>query len=807
MFRNYLKVAARNLWKNKGFSAINIFGLAIGLACFLLIFLYVMNELSYDRYNKNAGRIYRVHSEINFGGNMLNLAVTSDPMGATLKKDYPQVEEFTRLYASGFWLFRKGNEFIRENHVIYADSTVFKVFTLPFVAGDPNTALTEPKTLVISASAAKKYFGSTDVIGKTMESDDHVLHKITGVIKDIPEESHFHADFIYPMKDAQYSFGNFLSHNHWTYILLRPGTNPKEFEKNFKTIVQKYVFPQAQEMMKVPSVEEFEKSGNKVEYKLMPLTDIHLHSDLTAEIGVNGNAQFVYIFGAVALFLLVIACINFMNLSTARSANRAQEVGIRKVLGTQRKNLIFQFLTESTLMAILSLLLAIGIAYLVLPFFNNIASKSLSFGSFFKPSFLVPLIFLPFVVGLLAGSYPAFYLSSFRPIQVLKGKLSMGSAGGNIRSSLVVFQFFISIVLITATIIVYKQLDYIQSRQLGFNKNQVLVLNETWSLDKNVDAFKNEMMKVPGVQSITVSGFLPVNSSRNDNTFYPKPVFDSKEALSMQIWTVDYDYIKTLGMQMVKGRAFSRDFGTDSSGIIINEVAAKYLGFTDPIGKKLYTYDDMQAKTLSQFTIIGVVKNFNYESLRQNIGPLGMKLGNHAGNISMKVDAAHIPSILSEANSKWKSMTAGIPMNYQFLDDAFDQMYRNEQRVGKIALIFSILTIFIACLGLFGLATFIAEQRTKEIGIRKVLGASVSNIVTMLSKDFVKLVLIAAIIAIPIAWWGISKWLQDFAFRVHLSWWVFVIAGIGAIAIALATISFQAIRAAVTNPVKNLRTE
>jgi len=807
MFRNYIKVAIRNLWKNKGFSAINIFGLAIGLACFLLIFLYVIDELSYDRYNKNASRIYRVHSEINFGGNILNLAVTSDPMGATLKKDYPQVEEFTRLYASGFWLFRKGNEFIRENHVLYADSTVFKVFTLPFITGDPNTALNEPKTLVISESAAKKYFGTTDVIGKTMESDDHVLHKITGVMRDIPAESHFQADFLYPMKDAQYSWGNFLSHNHWTYILLKPGTNAKAFEKNFKQVVQKYVFPQAQEMMKVPSVEEFEKSGNKVEYKLMPLTDIHLHSDLTAEIGVNGNAQFVYIFGAVALFLLLIACINFMNLSTARSANRAQEVGIRKVLGTQRKNLIFQFLTESTLMAILSLFIAVGIAYLILPLFNEISTKSLSFRSFLRPAILIPIIFLPFVVGLLAGSYPAFFLSSFRPIEVLKGKLAMRGGNVNIRSTLVVFQFFISIVLITATIIVYKQLNFIQNRQLGYNKDQVLVLNQTWSLDKNVDAFKNEMLKVPGVQSATVSGFLPVNSSRNDNTFYPKPVFDAKDALSMQIWSVDYDYIKTLGMKMVKGRAFSREFGTDSSGIIINEVAANYLGFADPIGKKLYTYDDLQAKTVSEFTIIGVVKNFNYESLRQGIGPLGMHLANHAGNISLKVDASNIPNIIKEASAKWKSMAQGIPISYQFLDEAFDQMYRNEQRVGKIALIFSILTILIACLGLFGLATFIAEQRTKEIGIRKVLGASVSNIVSMLSKDFVKLVLISAIIAIPVAWWGINKWLEDFAYRVHLSWWIFLLAGVGAIAIALATISFQAIRAAVMNPVKNLRTE
>ena len=807
MFKNYLKIALRNLWKNKGFSAINILGLAIGLACFLLITLYVVDELSYDRFHKKADRIYRVHSEIKFGGNELNLAVSSDPMGATLKKDYPQVEEFTRLYAQGSWLFKKGNEFVRENDVIFADSTLFNVFTIPVINGDPRMALNDPNTMVISTAAAKKYFGKTDVVGKFLETDDKVLHKITAVMKDIPYNSHFKADFIWSMKDAHYGWGNFLSHNFYTYILLRPGTDYKAFEKNFKQIIQKYVFPQAEELMKVPSMEEFEKSGNKLVYTLMPLTDIHLHSDLTAELGVNGSIQYVYIFSAVALFILLIACINFMNLSTARSANRAQEVGIRKVLGTQRKNLIFQFLTESTLIAIISLLIAIGIAYLVLPLFNDISTKSLSLKSFFTGGALIILILLPFVVGILAGSYPAFFLSSFRPIQVLKGKLRMGSGSGYLRSGLVIFQFFISIVLITGTIIVYKQLNYIQTKQLGFGKDQVLLINDSYALENNLESFRNEMLQIPGVLSGTVSGYLPVSSMRNDNSFYKNPVFDSKDALSMQTWAVDYDYIKTMGMQIIKGRGFSKEFGTDSNAIILNEAAAKVLGYDDPVGKKLYSFSDMQTKELASFEVIGVVKNFHYESMHQNIGPLSLHIGKQPGIISFKVTAANIPDIIKQAQSKWKTMAPGMPFSHQFLDDSFDRMYRDEQRVGKIAMIFSILTIFIACLGLFGLATFIAEQRTKEIGIRKVLGASVANIVGMLSKDFIKLVIIAAVIAVPIAWWGINKWLEDFAYRVSIGWWIFFVAGIAAIVIALGTIVFQAIKAAVANPVKNLRTE
>ncbi|HTE11671.1 MAG TPA: FtsX-like permease family protein, partial [Chitinophagaceae bacterium] len=568
----------------------------------------------------------------------------------------------------------------------------------------------------------------------------------------------------------------------------------------------KYVLPQAKQYMQVSSMEDFKKAGNMLEYSLMPLVDIHLHSDRFPELGTNGNIQYVYIFGAVALFVLLIACINFMNLSTARSANRAKEVGIRKVLGTERKTLIKQFLIESTLTVFLSLAIAIAVAYLVLPFFNDIAAKSLSLHDLVSTKILPWLVALPFVIGILAGSYPAFFLSSFNPVTVLKGNTSSLFKRSNLRSVLVIFQFTASIMLITGTIIVYRQLDYIQTKKLGFNKDQVLVVNDVYALNKTAMAFKEDVLHMPGVVSSTLSSFLPVStSSRNDMTFSKEAVMDTKNALNMQRWSVDYDYIRTLGMEIAKGRNFSKDFGADSTAIVINETTATLMALNDPVGKKIYTSDNNN-KTIS-YTIIGVVKNFNFESLRQNIGPLCMVLGRSTGFASFKVNTGNVQNLVAQIEGKWKSMAPAMPFSYRFLDEAFDSMYRDEQRIGKVAISFAVLAIVIACLGLLGLATYMAEQRTKEVGIRKVLGASVSNITTMLSGDFIKLVGISIMIATPAAWWAMNKWLQDFAFRTPLSWWIFLLAGAMAILIALVTVSFQAIKAAIGNPIKSLRTE
>ena len=497
MIKNYLKIAWRNLVRNKTFSLINIVGLAIGLACFIMIALYVADELSYDRYNEKADRIYRINSDIVFGGNKLHMAVACDPMGATLKKDYPQVEEFVRFYNSnGSKLVKKGNEFINEDRVVHADSTLFNVFTLPAIAGDTKTALNEPNTVVITESAAKKYFGTTDAVGKTIETNDNnsTLYKVTAVIRDIPRTSHFNFDFIFSMDNVNYPWGNYLSMNHQTYIVLKKGTDYKAFEKNFNQVIEKYILPQAKQFMNINSMEEFEKAGNKLEFSLMPLTDIHLYSDRTPELGVNGNIQYVYIFSVVALFVLLIACINFMNLSTARSSNRAREVGIRKVLGTEKRSLVGQFLTESIIMAFISLIFAVCLVWLFISYFNDISGKNLAMIELLKPQYLIVLLLLPFAVGALAGSYPAFYLSSFRPIAVLKGKINAGFKRSNLRNVLVVSQFSISIILIVGTIIVYRQLNYIQNKKLGFNKEQLLTINGTGALS-SPEAFKDRGFK------------------------------------------------------------------------------------------------------------------------------------------------------------------------------------------------------------------------------------------------------------------------------------------------------------------------
>ncbi len=810
MFRNYFKIAIRNLWKSKGYSAINIFGLAIGLSCFLLIGMYVLDELSYDRHLKNAGRIYRINSDIRFGGSQTNLPVTSDMMGSTLKKDFPQIEEFARIYVfSGSKLVKKGTDFITETKLAHADSTFFTLFPYTAIEGNLNTALNEPNTVVITKSAALKYFGTTASLGKMLETNDtkNPLYKVTAVIPDIPEQTHFDFDFYFSMDNVQYDWGNYLSHNFHTYLMFREGIDYKSFEKNLETYIENYVFPQAKMAMQISSMEEFEQAGNSLRYSLLPVEKIHLYSTRPYELSAGGSIQYVFIFSAVALLILMIACINFMNLTTARSANRAREVGIRKVLGSERKNLIIQFLTESVIMTFISLLIAFIIAYLLLPLFNNISNKALEFNLLVSPGILIFLFLLPVIVGLLAGSYPAFYLSSFIPIKVLKGKLQSGSKSGGLRSVLVVVQFATSIILITATVIIYRQLHFIQTKNLGYEKDQVLVINETNALKGNVEAFKNEMLRVPGVTHASLTGFLPVPSARNDESFFTSPVLDASSGFNMQHWRIDYTYFETMGMELVKGRAFSPDFGSDSSAMILNESAVRLLGLSDPIGKKIYSSKDRQTGEILSYTVIGVVKDFHFESMRQEIAPLSFILGQSSWLASFRIQGDKAASIIRVAEQKFSSMAPGMPFSYQFMDESFAEVYRTELRVGKLALIFSVLAIFIACLGLLALATFMAEQRTKEIGIRKVLGADVGGIVNLLSKDFIKLVLIAFIIATPLAWYVMNSWLEDFAFRIQIRWWVFIVSGLIALFIALITVSVQAIRAALMNPVNSLRAE
>jgi putative ABC transport system permease protein len=806
MFKNYLKVALRNLWKNKAFSAINIVGLATGLAVCLLIVLYVVNELSYDKYNVNADRIYRLDADIYFNNTSAIFAVAPDPLAPTLKRDFPEIEEMVRLNNQSDILVKKDNQNVQDHHAVFADSTFFKVFTLPMIAGNPATALKEPNSIVIDETTAKKYFNNTNVVGKTLVVDNTNYCKITGVIKDIPKQSHFHFHFIRP-KTTNVN-DSWLSNNTFNYVMVRPGVTKEKLQKDVDATINNYLGKELESQLHA-SLKDLSNKGNHFIYHAIPLTDIHLHSNKSYEIEANGDVTYVYIFSVIAVFILLIACVNFMNLSTARSANRAKEVGIRKVAGSLRAHLITQFLTESVLLSFFSLVLAILIAMLLLPLFNQLAVKEMSVATLFSTWLFPVMIGLVFMVGCIAGSYPAFYLSSFQPIQVLKGKIAKGFKNSWLRSGLVVFQFTISIVLIIGTIVIYNQLDYIRSRKIGYNRDQVFVLHNAWYLDKQIHSFRNELLNIPGVASATIGGDLPTSPDFDNEGWFRDATMDPTKAVVLTNFYVDENYIPTLGMQMAQGRNFSKDFPTDSVGVIINEAAVKVLGLKDPLKEVLYRPDFSSGAMHGSvaYHVVGIVKDFNFSSMHQNVGPLIMNKGENWGAIAVRINSKNIPSVINSIQTKWSGMTQGQPFNYTFMDADFNNIYTAEQQTGKLFITFAVFAIFIGCLGLFGLVTYAAEQRTKEIGVRKVLGASVGGIVAMLSKDFAKLVLIASVIAFPLAWWAMHKWLESFAYRISISWWIFIVAGVAAIMIALVTVSFQAIRAAVANPVKSLRTE
>ncbi len=807
MLRNYLKIAFRNLWKNRTFSAINILGLSIGMAVCLLISLFVLDELSYDRFHAKADRIVRIDMDIKFGGSENSYAVSPAPTGAAFRNDYPFVENFARLRETSA-VVKKGQQNIAEHQVAFADSSLFSVFTLPMRYGNPAKALAQPNSVVITESIARKYYGTDNALGQTFIIEDNRAYKVTGVIEDLPKNSHIQRNIFLSMANLEDSKQDiWVSSNYNTYLLLKEETDKRKLPAAFKETQKKYIQPAIAQALNIKTIEEFEKGGSHLRFAYTPLTDIHLHSNKVAELSPNSNIQYVYIFSAVALFILFIACINFMNLSTARSAGRAKEVGIRKVLGSFRSSLIGQFLSESVLLSVLAFVIAIGICFIALPFFNELASKQMNLSPADNPLLFPLLLLFAVVVGLLAGSYPALFLSTFQPIQVLKGQLSGGMKSGRLRSVLVVFQFFASVFLIICTLVIYRQLNFIQNQQLGFDREHVLIVDDAQALGSKMETFKNEVLQVAGVKSGTISSYLPVPSWRSNSSFFPEGQMSQENSVLMQNWDVDVDYVKTLGMQIIKGRDFDKNMPTDSNAIILNESAAKILGFQDPIGKKIYTFEDMQTGKMISYTIIGVVKNFNYESLRENVGALSLILSKYNKSVCFRLTGDNMSQTIARIENRWQGLANGQPFKYEFMDQAFDNMYRSEQRIGRIFISFAMLAIFIACLGLFGLASFTAEQRTKEIGIRKVLGASVSQIVTLLSKDFLSLILVAFVLAVPIAWYVMSQWLQDFAYRTEIAWWIFVGAGLLSLVIALLTISFQSIRAALTNPVKSLRSE
>ncbi len=815
MIRNYFKIALRNLVKQRFYSVINVLGLAIGLAACLLITLFVLDELSYDRYHEHADRIQRVQMAFRMGGQSGDYPVGPAPLAQTMVETYPEIENAVRLRTQGNTTIYQDGQAHQEEDVAFADSSLFDVFTLPLLYGNPKTALAQPNTMVISTASAQKYFGSdweySPPLGEMLlVGRDKEAYQITGIFDRVPSNSHFHFDLFLAMASLEESRNDtWVSNtNFYTYLLLRKNTDISTLQTKINETFQTYAAPQIEQYANV-SYEEFLESGNRFESLLQPLTDIHLYSDLDIELEANGDIRYVYIFSAVALFLLLIACVNFMNLSTARSAGRAKEVGIRKTLGSLRNQLIGQFLVEAVLVSLLAFLLAILITELVLPFFNDLAGKQLTI-QYLHPWYILPLLLLMvIVIGLLAGSYPAFFLSAFRPATVLKGKLASGMGGGWLRNSLVVLQFGISIVLITSTVVVYQQLNHIRSKKLGYDKEHMLVVHNANYLGKQARTFKNEALHQPGVVAATLTGYLPANAfSTTNNSIFPGKNPSSEKTTTIPWFFVDHDYVPTMGMEIVTGRNFSRDFTTDTTALVINEAAAKYFfNREDPIGQELSTFRGGPEDGFNTFTVIGIVEDFHYSTMREKIRPMVMAIGNSNSALSLRVQPDRIATTLATLEDQWNRFQPDLPFEYSFLDERFNNIYKSEQKLGAIFTVFCSLAIFIACLGLFGLAAYTAEQRTKEIGIRKVMGASVGSLVLLFSRNFTKLVLTALLIAVPVSYWMMNRWLDDFAYRITLGAGTFLMAGGIALLIAWLTIGFQSVRAAVANPVDSLRSE
>ncbi|PWK78870.1 putative ABC transport system permease protein [Mucilaginibacter oryzae] len=793
MIKNYIKIAFRNLWRHRGFSFINITGLSIGITACFFIFMYVAFELSYDKFHTKADRIYRLVTDIKTPSETINTSITSWAFAPNIKADMPEVEAFVRT-SEGSFLVRKGDVKFQEENSMFADSTFFKVFDFKLLKGDPNNALNAPASIVFTESTAKKYFGTADPVGKTvLVTGDGIPATITGVVKDFPANSQIKADMIISMTTLTQKFNTGID-NQWgnfgatTYLLLKPGTNPKAFEAKMPSFLQNR------------DGEGMKKSQMFYTLFLEPLKSTYLYSKRGGpEVGSISN---VYIFSIVAAFILLIACINFINLTTARSVERAREVGIRKVVGAEKGQLAGQFIGESVVLCIIAFLLTLVISVLLLPMFNQLAGKTISTGIFSNLSYVIILFATSVGIGLVAGLYPALVLSSFKPVMVLKGRFAGSKKGGALRKTLVIAQFSISIALIIGTIVVYNQMSFMQNRDLGFNKDQMLVLNTNGDAGK--DALKNAINAIPGVVSTASASSIPGGGNSGAYSEIENKKGDLQIA-NLDLYFVDYDYVNQFKIKMVAGRAFSRQFSTDTAqAMLINEAAVKLFGYSSPkeaIGRRFKQWG-------REGKIVGVMKDFHFRSLQEVIKPLTMRIElKNLDLITIKVSLQNLSATLARIEDKWKQFIPNRPYNYYFLDEFFDRQYRAEQRFGKLFLNFAVLAIFISCLGLLGLASYSTLQRTREIGIRKVLGASVPGIVNLLSVDFLKLILISCLIAMPVGWYFMHQWLKDFAYRIDIQWWVFVLAGVLAVLVAVATISFQAIKAALTNPVKSLRSE
>ncbi len=798
MLKNYLTIALRNLLRHKGYSAINVLGLAIGIACCVLIMLYVQDELSYDQYHEKKDRIYRLVESMTIAGRPIEAAVTPPPWAPVLAKDYPSIEQITRIKPpNSRWLIRYEDKRFYERYFVFADASVFDIFTLPLVQGNGKTALAEPHTVVLSESMADKYFGNENPIGKVINGDDLYTFTVTGIMRDLPKNSHFHFDFLasYASLAPNNLYGEpttmqnqGLSHNLYTYLLLREGYAPEDLEEELPGFLDEYLG----ELLKSVGIE--------ARPYLQPLTDIHLHSNMEAEIAANSNIRYVYIFSSLAVFILLIACVNFMNLSTARSARRAQEVGMRKVLGALRNQLIKQFTGESILVSIIALVIALGLVHLLLPQFNQLSGKTLTMD--YQSTWLVPtLAAITLITGIVAGGYPAFILSAFRPVAVLTGALKAGASHSLLREILITFQFGISILMIVGTIVVLDQLEYMQNKQLGFDEDNLVVVRlPDEEAIKGYPGYKNAVLQYPEILNVSSSTSVP-GGQTSLNLVTPEGVQEDESPVYQMIWT-DYDFIETLGIEMASGRTFSREFGADTTACLINEAAVRTLGWEDPIGKTFtvrITGPDDNTPTLN---VIGVMGDFHNQSLHQRIEPLIVRLiAEPTSFMIIRMQGGDVTRGLDILLDQWRQTYPNHPaMDYSFLEDDLEQLYQTEQRLGSVFIAGAVLSILIACLGLLGLSSFMAEQRTREIGIRKVLGATITNVILLLSKDFTKLILLAFVIGAPVSYYAMGTWLEDFPYRIELGLWVLVFSGLAVLAIAWLTVGYQAFKAATANP-------
>lgn len=814
MFRNFFTIALRNLKKSRFYTFINILGLTIGLTACLTIFLYLRFEISYDRFNVNADRIVRIDWDLQMAGTRTHSASLAPPMAEGFVREFPEVEAATRFRYMGSFQFRRQTETVVESRAVYTDNDVFSIFTIPFIQGDPATALKDPNTMVITEKCAQQFFPGEDPIGKTLIKDNQTLYKVTGVVRDMPDNSHFHYRMFLSLEGLDESKStNWLGGPYNTYLLLAPGISPASFEEKLQVVVEKYVLPSAQIVLGSSFTDNFNASGDSLILRATPLSDIHLHSHLQNELEANGDIAYVYLFGCIAVFTLVVACINFVNLTTARSARRAREVGIRKVMGSGRLHLALQFICESTILCILAFVLSLGLTQMLLPLFNSVTGMNLDI-PFEDFSLGFQLLGATILVGIISGLYPGIVLSSYQPAQVLKGRV-VKNGSSVFMSSLVVFQFTLSIFLVAATLALREQMKFMQEKKLGFDKEQVIMMRDVNNVGNRLTAIKEVLADTRMIETGTVSSFFPGPGSARSTPlmwhFGSAPL--PENAINAEKWLVDYDYIPTLGIEIIEGRNFSRDYPSDSNAVIFNESAIARFRFEgSPVGRKISLFREkadgsQDLSKLETWNIVGVAKDFNFESLRENVQPLGLFFGSSHGALAFRYESENTQEVIHALEAKWKSLAPGEPFNYTFLDQNFESLYNAEARVGKLFATFAGLAIAIACLGLFALTAYTAEQRTREIGIRKVMGASMQSIVLLLTRDFGRWIFAGFVLATPLAVYCIQWYLQDYAYRTSIGWWIYATAGGITFLLAVFTMGYQSVIAGKTNPVEALKSE